>query len=347
MLINGPVEAERRKLTIVGAAVALCFAVTVLLVMAHPFGGRAADLISVVIDTPYVGQGVADGTAIVMHGVTIGQITSTASRPGGGVRLNADLQKKPIGGLTDTMHIDFQPINYFGVTGINLIAGTGGKALQDGMHINTEPTGNFTLQALLSRLGQVSIGALTPKLIQVIDRATRYTDALDPLIETALIAANAIAHVQTVSTAQLLANATGITAVFPGFVDATMDAGDDLQHYVDYAHFDLLDQNDEDFKNKSNATQEEASKGLFAAVGKLEATHVDDLLPMVDTVRALTDVVPPLIRPDGFVQTLAEVRSRFEKMYGGTAEQWALQVRIVLDSLPGVAAPLAAAGAPS
>jgi hypothetical protein len=41
---------------------------------------------------------------------------------------------------------------------------------------------------------------------------------------------------------------------------------------------------------------------------------------------------------------LAELRSRFEKMYAGTPEQRALRVRIVLDSLPGVAAPLGAMG---
>jgi len=41
---------------------------------------------------------------------------------------------------------------------------------------------------------------------------------------------------------------------------------------------------------------------------------------------------------------VAELRTRFEKMYQGTPEQRALQVRIVLDSLPGVAAPIAAVG---
>jgi hypothetical protein len=245
------------------------------------------------------------------------------------------------------MHIDFRPVNYFGVPGMNVIAETGGAALRDGMHINANPSGNFTLQALLSRLGQVSAGALTPKLIQVIDRTSRYTDGLDPLIETALIAANAVARVQTVSTEQLLTNAAVLSDVFPPFADATIDAGDDLQHYVNYAHFDILDLSDEDFQNRSNKTQEEASKGLFASLGRLESSHVDDLLPVIDTVKTLTDVVPPLIRPEGFVQTLAEIRSRFEKMYAGDGEQPALQVRIALDSLPGVAAPLAAAGGPA
>ncbi len=68
---------------------------------------------------------------------------------------------------------------------------------------------------------------------------------------------------------------------------------------------------------------------------------------MTEIVRALFGgVVPPLIRPADTAQMMAEMRTRFEKkMYQGTPpEQRALQVRIVLDSLPGVAAPIAAIG---
>jgi hypothetical protein len=85
---------------------------------------------------------------------------------------------------------------------------------------------------------------------------------------------------------------------------------------------------------------------LFGAIGKLEYSHTEDLLPVVDSITALTDVVPSLIRPVGISEMLVELRSRIEKMYEGGPEQRAMQVRIVLDSLPGIAAPLAAVGAP-
>jgi hypothetical protein len=75
-------------------------------------------------------------------------------------------------------------------------------------------------------------------------------------------------------------------------------------------------------------------------------SHVGDLLPLVDSIKALTDVVPPLIRPEAIGNMLVELRSRFEKMYAGSPEERALKVRIVLDSLPGVAAPLSAMGGP-
>jgi len=123
----------------------------------------------------------------------------------------------------------FPPINYFGVTGINVTAHPGGQVLHDGMQIHSPPPENFTLQALLSRLGEVSAGALTPQLISVIDRSVRYTDALNPLVETMVIALSAVADVQNVPTARLLTNATGISVAFPSFVDAFGDFGD---HFI-------------------------------------------------------------------------------------------------------------------
>jgi hypothetical protein len=341
MLLRGTDESETRTLTTIGVAVVLCLVVVLAsLKMFNPFGGRGPGMISLVIETPYVGEGVANGTAVVLHGVKVGQVTRVANLPGGGVRLNADLRSGPVTGLTDTMTVDFRPINYFGVTGINLIAGSDGLPLHDGMRINTIPKGNFTLQALLYRLGEVSAGALTPQLIKVIERGTRYLDALDPLLETMLIAANAVAGVQSISTAQLLSNTTELSAPIPGFVGSLTSAG---QYYINsnshLAQFGMRDFTDAVHQARSVGLATTALH-VFGDVGKLESSHVGDLLPLVDSIKSLVDVVPPLIRPEGIAQTLSELRSRFEKMYAGIPGQPALNVRIALDSLPGVAGPL-------
>ncbi len=345
MLLQASAEAEKRVLTIVGTAVVLCIAgVGGLLNVFNPFSGRPDNEISVVIDTPYVGPGVGKGTAMVMHGVKVGQVTAIYSLPRGGVRLDADLQKKPAAGLTDSLSFDFRPVNYFGVTGINLIGGMGGRPLRNGTRLDIVPKGNFALETLLSSLGKLTTGALTKQLIQVVEKATRYTDALNPMIETALIAANAVAETQTVPTARLLINVTGLSVAFPPFVDAAIDVGDNSVHGTNASNWGTWNISDETYRQFFTPYIELAENGLFGAVGRLEGTHVGDLLPMIDSIRALTDVVPPLIRPEGIAQMLVELRSRLERMYAGTPEQRAMQVRIVLDSLPGVAAPLAAIG---
>ncbi|WP_231639656.1 Mammalian cell entry related domain protein [Mycobacterium sp. Marseille-P9652] len=323
---------------VVGALTILCASVVAAIVAFSPSGGRPHDRITVALDTPFVGQGVRAGTAIVMHGVEVGRVTSISSLPGGGIRLLSDLQRSSVAGLTDTLKVEFRPINYFGVTGVDLQAGLGGRQLRDGMRIGVAPEQNSTLQALLSRLGEVSVGTLTPQLISVIDRVGQYTNALTPLLETVVITLQAVAHVQTVPAARLLANATGISVVVPGFVQGIVTAGDG---FID----DLLGLSKDDFygPNGLRIANEVGSTEVFSGFGRLEANYVDDLLPLIDGNKALFDPIPALFRPDDFATTLVQLRERFEKMFAGNGEQRALQVRIVLDSLPGVAAGLGGA----
>jgi ABC-type transporter Mla subunit MlaD len=266
LLFRTTPEEEARRLRVIGLAVVVVAFVVVSIVVSDPFRGRPVALMSVVIETQYVGQGVDVGTAVIMHGVEIGQVTGVSSLPGGGVRLNADLQSAVAADLTDTLSIDYRPENYFGVTGVNLVRGDGGRPLEDGMRIQTTPRGNFALQKLLSRLGEITDGVVTPQLVQVIDRSTAYVDGLSPLIETILMVMKAVDNVQTVSTARLLANATGLSAVFPSFVDAAVESG----HRFDNAGLVVFDHTggevtEEFWQNHYLPTVELATYGLFGA----------------------------------------------------------------------------------
>jgi hypothetical protein len=331
-------EREARILTAVGM-LAICVVLAVSgFAFADPFGGRPKDQFGVVIESPYVGQGVVTGTALLVHGVKVGEVTQVTSLPGGGVRLAADLRQAPTAGLTDAMSIDFRPANYFGVTGVNLLPGDGGQALTNGSLIRTTPAGNFTLQALLARLADLSHGVLTPHLVDVVRRATDYTESLDPLLETMLVVSNALANVQTVSAATLLTNATGISVAFPGFVNATTSVGD---YYV---HSGLDNVTEDFFQNTYTPTISAVSNGLFGASGALLSTHSTELAPMTDLIKVLTDVVPGLVPPDAIADTARELRMRLERLFAGPPDQRAVNVRVVLDSLPGVAAPIDAVG---
>lgn len=350
---------------LIGAVVVLCAVVAAIVIAVDPFASRSPDRLTVAIETPYVGQGVEPGTAVVLHGVEVGRVADVAASPDGGVHLVAELQKKPVVGLTDTMHIDFRPINYFGVPGVNISSSPDGRPLRDGSQISLVPDGNFTLPELLSQLGAVSGAALTPQLVNIVDRATRYTDGLNPLFETLLTVTTAVADTQSVPTARLLTNAASSIDAVPEFIQAVIDGGArhaDLGYYperispppppsttgpkhappyVDQVSVKNYGDESEDYINNSlKAYLDIVSVGLFAAVGRLEGSHVDDLLPTIDGIKALSDTAPPLLRPDDIARTLAELRSRFENLYRGNGEQRALQVRILLDSLPGVGAPL-------
>lgn len=365
-------------MALIGIAFSLCVALAGLVVVVNPFGGRPADRISVAINTPYVGQGVQAGTAVVLHGVQVGEITSTALAPGGGVRIGAELQESRVAGLTDAMNIDFRPINYFGVPGVNIVPTPGGQAVREGSEISLIPKGNFTLSELLSQLGDVSAAALTPGLITVVDRVTRYTDALNPLFETMLTATRTVADVQRVSTAQLLANTASISAAVPPFLRELIDLPAriaDFQYYpehgdprgvfpfvpapsslgaspkkltppfLEYTYVKNTGYETAEYYDQAYIKSFElAAGGLFAAVGSVIKAPSDDLLPLVDGITAISDTTASVLRPDDVAETLAALRSRFESLFSGTSEQRALRVRILLDSLPGVAAPIGVQG---
>ena len=339
MLTRVSDEVRERTMMTVGAAILVCAVLAGWIFVSKPFSGPQPGRMSVAIDTPYVGQGVRAGTELVMHGVDVGVVKDKSTLPGGGVRLITELQRGPVAGLTDSMKIDFRPVNYFGVTGINIVAGPGGQALRDGMRVNTVPEANSTLQALLNRLGQVSDAAVTPQLISVIDRAVQYTDGLNPLVETLLIATHAVADVQQVSTARLLANATGVGVAFPAFTDSVVGA---IYNIIDKPRrFDA-----DTWKNGPQEYIKFGSTEFFGGASRILVNYIDDLLPAVDAVKLLSDPVPALFRPDEFANTLVQLRTRYEKLFAGNGEQRALQVKIVMDKLPGVAAPLSAMGAP-
>ena len=361
-------EAETRILTIIGASVVLVTVIAFAVYYAvGPSGGTPKDAISVAIETPYIGQGVANGTPVIMHGVKVGEVTSISNLPGGGVRLKANLQSRPTTGLTDAMGIDFRPSNYFGVTGINVIPANGGQPLRNGSQISVLPKGNFALQALLYRLGELSGQVITQRLINLVDRATRYTDALNPLLETMIIVATTVTNVQTVSTQQLLRNVTGINVAFPGYIDALANTADmvlkintgvsfnaeedyrnnpyvstyddsQLNYYTSAIH--LLESDPEAFNRRLIEWSRGAESDLFGRVGKLEMSHIYELLPVVEQVRVMADVVPKLVPAGDIADTLRELRTRLERMYEGSGEQRALQVRLILDRLPGVAGPM-------
>jgi hypothetical protein len=363
-------QRHERILTWVGAgfvAVAVS-AVALYGLVIRPAGRADHHTIAIAIETPYVGQGVDNGTAVILHGVKVGQVTGISKLAGNRVRMNVDLNDGPAKGLTDAVGIDFRPANYFGVTGVNLIPADHGQILHNRSSIRVMPAGNFALQTLLSRLGELSHQVITPQLISVTDRATRYTDALNPLFETMIQVSTTVTDVQNVSTTQLLRNTTAISAGLPAFLDAAISAGDHylmnnvgvgfdpakdraanpylkyydakmLNYYNDASH-ELATNPDKFVFGRFRSFFAASRYDLFTKVGDLEKSHTYDLFPVLDETRAMADVVPRLLKPADIADKLGELRSRLERMYAGSGEQRALQVRVVLDELPGVAAPL-------
>lgn len=362
---------EARIIGRVGLATILMVVLGIVAVVAvRQFSGEPKDVLSLTIRVPFAGQGVGPETPVIMHGVKIGEVADVSNMSSGGVQLDVDLQQVPALGLTTEMSIDYRPSNYFGVTGVNIIPASGGTALSNGMQLDLAPKGNYSLQALLYRLGEITNGVLDARLISVIDRSTQYIEAFRPLLETLLIVTGTVAEVQNVSTEQLLRNATGISVAFPGTIDALISSGkhfvhnnfgdghnpdtaekvrsqfkfwptmDEKRHQQYYEHEQLWFEsmmNDQYNVRVWDTILDKAKSDLFAKIGDLEYSHVDDLFPLTESIRGLADVAPRVIDPEELGVTMRELRSRFERMYAESGDLHALPVRIVIDKVPGVA----------
>ena len=370
MLLRVSDQRQKRIFTMIGAGFVALVLVAVLLYVTviHPAGKPAKDTVAVAIDAPFAGQGVTGGTPVILHGVKVGEVKGVSRVGGDRVRLDVELQPGPTKHLTDAIGIDFRPANYFGVTGVNLVPSSAGKLLSNGSVISVASAGNLTLQTLLYRLGSLTHDVVTPRLVSVINRATRYTDALNPLFETMITVSTTVTDVQTVSTGQLLRNATAISVGLPPFLDGAISAGQGYVWNAVGAHFDpeqartsnpYLKYYDKNQRDHFNAAIQDlaadpdkfvfgrmreyfkaAKFDLFSKFGDLEGSHTFDLFPLIDQIRVLADVVPRLVQPDDLADKLGELRSRLERLYAGSGDQHALQVHVILDRLPAVAAPL-------
>jgi hypothetical protein len=139
------------------------------------------------------------------------------------------------------------------------------------------------------RVGELTDGVVTPELVSVIDRATRYVDGLNPFFETMLVVAESMTLVQTVSAGQLVRNIAGISVAAPSFVDGITDLADRLAHAG-------RDGDEAVFQDRFLATVQLASTGLFGSVGKL--LHVSELLPATEVVRTLASLVPGIAQAE-------------------------------------------------
>lgn len=197
----------------------------------------------------------------------------------------------------------------------------------------------------------------------MIDRVTRYTDGLNPLFESLVTMSRAVEAVQTEPTeeqTQRLASALTAVPPFANELVISLRRIHDFSYYpgqvrgpsasssqpivapylTDVSAPSLGDLSEDYFQKHFIDTLNPIQNGLFKAIGTLVASHVDDLSPLISGLKAMTDTVPVLLRPRDVAQKLAELRDRFERLYAGNGDQHAVSVRLLLDSLPGVAAPM-------
>ncbi|WP_280426642.1 Mce family protein [Nocardia carnea] len=298
------------------------------------------------IDVPYVGPGVGTGTKVILHGAEVGEVTALDKTRPDTVRMNVTLDPGEIDGLTDTFALDFRPQNYFGITAVNLARRPGGAALAAGDILERMPAGDFTMSTMLEK-GSVAIdGTLTTSMVESLDKVVRYTDGLTPLIQSGIVFADRVAATQQSLPTELLRYTNDILAVLPAFSGAAVEA---LAFVYDSVYNRRPDGSvgvDDEFMDYSDAGLELAANSLFGKAGSLLASHGAELTPVALLVKALTGVLPNILDEGAAPAKLRELIDRYQAAFTGPEGAKTLNLRVVLDDLPMLAAPLAVTGVP-
>ncbi|OXR46937.1 hypothetical protein B7C42_00053 [Nocardia cerradoensis] len=300
------------------------------------------------VDVPFVAPGVGKGTKVILHGAEVGELTDLANHGDGVVRMSLLLNPGQVHGLTDDFDVDFRPENYFGITAVNLVTKAGGKQLASGQVLNRMPTGDFTMSTMLQK-GSIAIdGTLTDSMIQSLNKVIRYTDGLTPMIQTGIVFADRVAKAQQAIPSELFGRADDILQVLPAFSQQAIDMLYNIYNndYNKSGPGGSFGANEAAFSDIDKGLGL-AATDLFGSAGKLLASHERELTPDVQLVQALVDALPHMMDGGAMPGKLSTLVDRYNRAFSNGPEgSKTLNMRVVLDDLPGMAAPLAATGLP-
>lgn len=296
------------------------------------------------IETPYVAPGVKPGTKVILHGAAVGTITDLGRTESDVIGMSVSLDPNRIDGLTDAFEIDFRPENYFGVTALNVTPDPGGAPLESGAQLTRGPAGDYTMSTMIERGSVVATGTLSDEMVKTLEKILSYTNGLTPLLRSGLIVADQVAKTQKAVPSELLGNADDILETLPGFLGQTIDSATTIFE-GDYNRLPdgSIGINDE-VLNHSDEGLAVGSSSLFSATGQLLSSHATELTPAAEIVRLFAEPIPGLFGGAALGPRLSIVVDRLTAAFGGTGSHPSLHLRLVMNDLPSIGAPLALAG---
>ncbi len=338
--LRGTAAEQSRRLAAAGAA-AIAFVGVAGLAAATLYPKiTAPDGIELVVDVPYLGPGVAEGTKVVLHGQSVGHVTALERTPSESVQVRMMLDESQIDGLTDRFEIDYRPENYFGTSAVNILARPGGGPLESGTELERTPEGDFTMSTMIEQGSLTIDGTLTDDMITSLDKTVHYLDGLTPWVDTGVFLADRVAETQQEMPSTLLARFNDILEAFPGFGDQAIESLMNIYH----SNYNTLPDGsvgvDDAVFDEANAGLTLAANQLFGQAGALLASHGEELTPLILSVAEASDVFPHLVNGGMTPAAVQDVVRRLDSAFVETPDGQRLRLRVLVDALPAFTAPL-------
>ncbi|MGW8815639.1 MlaD family protein [Gordonia terrae] len=337
-LLHAAPEKQQRILRLSGLAVIVAVVLVVLIrTFVYPLLVHDESVISVRVETPAVGSGVAPGTDVSMHGAVIGDVESVDLDADGIVTMTLALDKTAVEGLTTDFAIDYRPLNYFGVTAVNIAdAGTpGAELVRNNERVWRNASPDYTMTSVIAEASKVANGSLDAQAVEVIRRSLSYSTALQPLIHAGLIVTDTVARTQQALPTATIANLNQFTRSIGPFGATLIGVGNETYNSTLLQGPDWVQEN-------LRLGLEAIAQRFFSMVGDLLGNVNTYLGATLDMVKQAGGILPAIgagvLTPVTMKRLLTNLDGAFDKNSNGGAT---LKLRLALDLLPGLQGPVA------
>lgn len=340
--VRGTEASQRAMLVRFGAVtlVAVVAAVTAIWIWYPRY--TEPDGIDVTLAVDRLGPGVTTGTKVMLRGTEVGEVVDVSPQGVGPIDVSMRMRDGEIAGLTDTFAVDFRPRNYFGTTAISIAPQPGGQPVTDGLRLQRDNAGDFTMSTMLLQGSLVVDGSLTRDMVDSLDKAVEYTSAMTPMVESGVVLADQVAKTQKLLPSDQLAKFNAVLTEAPPFSRQLVQLLDAI-YTNDYNK--LPDGGvgvDDAFMDKTDAGLTLASGELFGLAGALLKSKGPELTPLTSVVAEAVDVIPHLILngvgPAAIESLVGEYTKVFDERNGAPV----LKLRVVLGQLPAMASSISA-----
>ncbi|ADG80369.1 Mammalian cell entry related domain protein OS=Tsukamurella paurometabola (strain ATCC 8368 / DSM / CCUG 35730 / CIP 100753 / JCM 10117 / KCTC 9821 / NBRC 16120 / NCIMB 702349 / NCTC 13040) OX=521096 GN=Tpau_3791 PE=4 SV=1 [Tsukamurella paurometabola] len=340
-LLGGTPQRQQRIFLTIGAAAVAVVVIGVLVAVLSSRLPDSDDRLALTVESADVGPGVKAGTRVTLRGVPVGEVKSVEIPRPGQARVAIRLEQGGIRGLTDALAVRYQPGNYFGVTEMALLPRTGGAALRSGGVLRPSSS-NDTISDLLTRSSVSVSGVMTPKLIDVTTKATKYTQAITPLLEVAFAVERQNAQSTTVPIGTTLRTVRSTVDGVPGVIEAAFEGwfvpqlrGGEKAGTLDFVvnSYDKVD-----------ATTTLLGTGFFTPLADMFGSHEADFKPGTVLLQVVMDATTKVMRTVSIPRQVVPVISGLNSAFVTVPEGTALRMNIVADRFPAAASVLPKGG---
>ncbi|MGK8522607.1 Mce family protein [Nocardia asteroides] len=282
-----------------------------------------------------IGDGVGTDTAVRLRGMTIGSVLAIEPLGSDRQRVRVGVAAPRLAELSTAMHTRFVSANVFGSTALELVPMPGGDPLVAGAVLDLgDRVDDFTVTRILRDSGHAVANLLSSRMSASLANAATLTEAVAPMLTSALLLARTWQRAQPAPLSELLRKSADVTEGVAAFTPSALSILTALASVTEL---------DDDLRTRqASDTISEVSNLVFAFAGEL----VGALGPTSQAVDMLLDMVIPLDRAMRGV-TPRQVRDLTAGVDGALRHrdgQVVLDVELLIAAVPAFRLPVQAAG---